>query len=137
MPERTDAHALASAALDVMRMESDHTAGVWPRAAALLGRQALELALADLWRAVAPGLDRTPYHCQLLCAGEMLNDHPLGGRVSSAWHVLSNGCHYRAYELPLTAAELKSALETVWELADATEQLRARMRRSAIAGHAS
>ena len=39
-----------------MRVDSEVGAGLWPRAAALLTRQGLELALADLWAVIAPGL---------------------------------------------------------------------------------
>jgi hypothetical protein len=127
MSEEIDAHALVSAARDLMRMESDAVAGLWPRAAALLSRQALELAMIDLWRVIAPGLERTSTKCQLLCLGTMLNDHDLGGRVSVAWNTLSDACHHRVYALPPTAAELNAILETVWELAAAGEQLRKRV----------
>jgi hypothetical protein len=45
------------------------TAGVWPRAAALLARQALELVLAGLWAAQpqATGLSGCTMRSQLLC----------------------------------------------------------------------
>lgn len=128
MPEAPDAHALASAARDLMRVESDRTMGLWPRAVALLARQALELAMARLWTVAAPGLGQTSFRCQLLCVGPMLNDQRLGGRVAATWNVLSMGCHHRAYDLPLTAAELSGALDTVWQLADAAERLRGRVK---------
>ena len=47
MPAEVDAHDLVSAARDVMRIEHESTAGLWPRAAALLARQGLELAMRD------------------------------------------------------------------------------------------
>ena len=103
------------------------TAGLWPRAAALLARQGLELAMARLWEVTAPGLERTSTRCQLLCVGDMLNDRELGGRATLTWHSLSNACHHRVYELPPTAGELNSALETVWDLAEAVERLRGRI----------
>jgi hypothetical protein len=126
VPAAPDPHALVSAARDLTRVEHETTAGLWPRAAALLGRQALELALSRLWEVTAPGLERTSSRCQLLCAGTMLSDRELGGRVHAAWNALSESCHHRIYQLPPTAAELQNALETVWELADAVERLRAR-----------
>lgn len=127
MAERADAHSLVSAARDLIRRDDDATAGLWPRAAALLARQALEKALARLWQVTAPGLERTSARCQLLCAGAMLNDRELGGRVGAAWNVLSDACHHGVYELPPTAAELNGALQTVWQLADATERLHGRV----------
>ena len=128
MPDVVDAHALTSAARDLLRIDSDVTAGLWPRAAALLARQALELGLEQLYRAVAPGLEETSMRCQLLCAGTMLNDRELGGRVAATWNVLSDGCHHRVYELPPAAAELNVAIATVWALAEAVERTRGRVR---------
>lgn len=122
-----DAHALVSAARDLIRVDDAMTAGLWPRAAALLARQGLELAMARLWEVTAPGLERTSTRCQLLCVGDMLNDRELGGRTTLTWHSLSNACHHRVYELPPTAGELNSALETVWDLAEAVERLRGRI----------
>ena len=122
-----DAHALVSAARDLIRVDDAMTAGLWPRAAALLARQGLELAMARLWEVTAPGLERTSTRCQLLCVGDMLNDRELGGRATLTWHSLSNACHHRVYELPPTACELNSALETVWDLAEAVERLRGRI----------
>jgi|HubBroStandDraft_4_1064222.scaffolds.fasta_scaffold00320_17 hypothetical protein len=123
-----DAHALVSAARDLIRDDAAATAGLWPRAAALLARQGLELAMARLWEVTAPGLERTSTRCQLLCVGDMLNNRELGGRATLTWYSLSNACHHRVYELPPTASELNLALETVWDLAEAVERLRGRIR---------
>lgn len=120
-----DAHALVGAARDVMRMDSDGNAGVWPRAAAMLGRQALEAAMRRVWEVTAPGMEHTKMRPQLLCIGTMLNDDELGRRVVWASTVLSGACHHSVYDLPLPAAELRTALETVWALADSAEKLRA------------
>ena len=127
MAEPANAHGLVSAARDLIRRDDAAAAGLWPRAAALLARQAIELALARLWASTAPGLERTSARCQLLCAGTMLNDRELGGRVGAAWTLLSGACHHGVYELPPTASELNGALQTVWQLADATERLHARI----------
>jgi hypothetical protein len=127
MARGVDAQDLVSAARDLTRTDQQASAGLWPRAAALLGRQALELAMTRLWHLTAPGLERTPSRCQLLCVGALLNDRGLGGRVHAAWNALSDSCHHRVYELPPTAAELGPALETVWELTEAVEGLRRRM----------
>jgi len=126
MAAEPDAHALVSAARDLVRIDIDAGAGLGPRAASLLARQALEAALARLWQLAAPGLERTTSRCQLLCVGPMLNDPELGGRVGVAWNVLSDGCHHGVYALPPSIAELDDALMTVWELADAIEMVRAR-----------
>jgi hypothetical protein len=120
-----DAQDLVSTARDLVRIDDDRTAGLWPRAAALLGRQALELSLARLWTLTAPGLERTSARCQLLCLTGLLDDRDLAGRVSSTWSGLSRACHHRAYELAPTAAELTAWLETVWALDDRVERLHA------------
>ena len=127
MNTTADAHALVSAARDLIRDDDSATAGLWPRAAALLARQGLELAMARLWEVTAPGLERTSTRCQLLCVGDMLNDRELGGRATLTWQSLSSACHHRAYELPPTASELNLALEMVWDLAEAVERLRAKI----------
>jgi hypothetical protein len=127
MNSTTDAHALVSAARDLIRDDDIATAGLWPRAAALLARQGLELAMARLWEVTAPGLERTSTRCQLLCVGDMLDDRQLGGRATLTWQSLSNACHHRAYELPPTASELSLALEMVWDLAEAVERLRGKI----------
>ena len=119
-----DAHALVSTARDLMRMEAVGGAGLGPRAAAMLGRQALELAMDRVWALTAPGMERMSSRCQRLCLGTMLNDPSLGRRVEWAWHVLSDACHHRVYDLPPSMRELVSALETIWALADSAERLR-------------
>jgi hypothetical protein len=128
MNTTADAHALVSAARDLIRDDDIATASLWPRAAALLARQGLELAMARLWEVTAPGLERTSTRCQLLCVGDMLNDRELGGRATLTWQSLSSACHHRAYELPPTASELNLALEMVWDLAETVERLRAKIR---------
>jgi len=128
MTEQVDAHRLVSAARDLIRDDDANTAGLWPRAAALLARQGLELAMVRLWEVTAPGLEWTSMRCQLLCVGDMLNDRELGGRATLTWNSLSNACHHRVYELPPTASELNMALEAVWDLAEAVEKLRGKIR---------
>jgi hypothetical protein len=121
------AHDLVSAARDLTRID-EGGAGVWARAAALLGRQALEAAMERLWSVTAPGLEHTSGRCQVLCVGTLVGDQELGGRVAVVWHLLSDACHHQVYELAPTAGELSRALETVWELAEAVEALCRRVR---------
>jgi hypothetical protein len=127
--ELPNAYQLLSAARDLCRIDTEATAGLWPRAAALLGRQALEMAMARLWSVTAPGLERTTGRCQVLCLGTFLGDADLGGRAAVTWNRLSEACHHRAYELAPTAEELDRALGTVWELAEAVEALHRRRAR--------
>ena len=88
-------------------------AGIWPRAVALMARQALEQGLDDLWGAVAPRVREASRHAQLLCLGAFVADEELVGGVRHAWHGLSRACHHHAYELPPTAAELERWLDAV------------------------
>jgi hypothetical protein len=99
--------SLVAVARDLLERADPMTAGIWPRATALLGRQALEAALDDLWRLRAPGLERCSARAQLLCLPFYLQgDKELAERVSYAWAGLSRACHQDAYELPPTSSEL-------------------------------
>ncbi len=95
-------------------MESPHTPSLaaWSRAAALLGRQALEAALDQLWLKTAPGMERASRRAQLICLSEYLA-HETATRARYAWHGLSDACHHHAYELAPVAAELKGWLADV------------------------
>ncbi len=126
MPADTGAaFELLSVARDLIRTDSAATAGIWPRAAAILARQAVESSLDDLWGLRAPGLGDTTARCQLLCLADFLHDRRLAGRVHVTWDGLSRACHVRVYELAPTVEELQSWLECAWELANAVERERA------------
>ena len=60
---------LLAAARRLIERSDAATAGVWPRAAALLARQALELAMVELWAAnpQATGLSESSMRSQMLC----------------------------------------------------------------------
>jgi len=93
------------------------TAGIWPRATALLARQALESSLDDLWKLRAPGLERCSLHAQLLCLPYFLTGNDkLAESVAYAWVGLSHAVHHHPYELPPTSAELLAWLTTVEQL---------------------
>ena len=92
--------------------------GVWPRAAALLGRRALEEALDGLWAKKSPGLADVSARAQLTCLPAFLNDASLASDVAYTWTVLSDACHHHAYEVGPTAAELEHRLDVVRELVD-------------------
>ncbi|MEU6323220.1 hypothetical protein [Streptomyces sp. NPDC047009] len=88
------------------------TTGVWPRAAALLLRHALEEALRGYWRHVRPQLARVPTHAQVLCL-ESYAGTEAARRWSSVWSNLSQACHYHGYELSPVPAELRAWKEEV------------------------
>ena len=111
---------LVKYARDLLQRAEPTTAGIWPRASALLARQALEEVLADLWRFRAPGLERLPRRAQLLCVRHCLpGTGDLPARTQYAWSGLSRACHQHPYELPPTMAELAGWVDVVEELRNA------------------
>jgi hypothetical protein len=118
------AEELLAAARRLVERPDAATAGVWPRAAALLARQALELALAGLWaaRPQTAGVNGCPMRSQLLCLTAYL-DAETATRAAYLYAALSRACHYHSYELAPTAAELTRWLN---ETADLVALLRSR-----------
>ena len=98
------------------------TAGVWPRATAVLARQAIESAMRELWCLHAPGLESCSARAQLLCLGEYLRDEELAAAVSNAWGALSRACHHHPYEIDPTAEELRGWIRVADRLAEAVER---------------
>jgi hypothetical protein len=101
---------LLAAARAIVERPSAATAGLWPRAAALLARQALESALDQLW-ASSPdtgGLAQCTMRTQLTCLPAYL-DPATAQEISYVWASLSEACHYHPYELGPTAAELQDS----------------------------
>lgn len=80
-------------------------AGRWPRAVALLTRQAIEGTLFDLWRAVSPGVEAAPMRAQLLVLRQSIAP-AVAAEAEYAWAALSRACHHHPYELVPTATEL-------------------------------
>ena len=95
------------------------TVGSWPRAAALLARQALEQALDDFWATRAPVMSTCDSRrAQLLCLSNYV-DEDLAEQVTRAWNVLSRAVHHRRYDLGMTGPELGLWMDLVDRL-DAT-----------------
>ena len=92
------------------------TAGLWPRASALLGCRALEATVHRLWDRRALDLQGCPMRVQLICLRTYLGDADLAARTGHAWAALSRACHHHAYELAPTAAELQGWFSVVEEL---------------------
>jgi hypothetical protein len=91
-------------------------AGLWPRAAALIARRALEETLDVLWRRRARGLERASARAQLACLPNFLRDDELAADVTFAWSALSDACHHHDYELTPTWAELEANIRAVERL---------------------
>jgi len=96
--EGTVARELLAHGRSMVDRHSAGTRGVWPRAAALLVRQALEVALKTYWSAKARGLEEAPMRAQLLCLEGTLTDADVGRRAHAAGGALSRASHYHAYE---------------------------------------
>jgi hypothetical protein len=108
---------LLAAAHDLMERPGHSTVGGWPRAVALLTRQALENALDEFWTtsAATAGLAACSNKTQLTCLPSYL--HPAIARhINYVWAALSNACHYHSYELAPTAGELYGWIEAVTSL---------------------
>jgi hypothetical protein len=103
-------------AKQLLTRASPETAGLWPRAAALLARNALETAIDNYWSRRRIALESCPTFQQLICLREYLGDEELAGRVHHAWNELSRACHHHPYELSPTVGELGAMLETVGQL---------------------
>lgn len=106
----TSAAELLDMAQQLLERRDAKTAGLWPRAAALLARQALETALDDFWK--TKKLEFAT-HCgrrqQLICLHEYM-DPEKAGEIAHAWSALSRACHHHPYELAPTVGELEGWL---------------------------
>ena len=98
---------LLAMAKQLLERKDARTKGLWPRAAALLARQALETALDDFWK--SKKLEFSD-HCgrrqQLICLREYM-DPARAGEIAHAWSALSRACHHHPYELAPTVGELE------------------------------
>lgn len=110
---------LTAAARSLIEDPNAATSILWARAAAVLARQALESQLALVLRELAPGSPSAPFRAQLLCLTALHHDQALAQRVAYTWSALSGATHYHDYEIPPTASELQSWLETVAAFVDA------------------
>jgi hypothetical protein len=111
----TDARSLLALSRGLLSRPDAATAGLWPRASALLARQALETALDGYWSTRGVALDACPARAQLICLGEYFDDAELAAGVRSCWAALSDVCHHHAYELAPTVGELAVLLDVVEE----------------------
>lgn len=94
LPEPGTVHALAP--------------GVRARAAAVLLRMALDLALDAYWLRVTPSMTRVGKH-RMLCL-EWYAGRDTARRCRTTWTSLSAACHYGSYELPPAPAEMHARL---------------------------
>ena len=107
-------------AIDLLERPTSETVGLWPRATAVLTRQALERGLVDVLSARVEGIQRAPVRAQLLCLRILLEDTATADDVNVAWWGLSRACHHLSYELPPTAAEMRVWIDVVDRFVEAS-----------------
>jgi hypothetical protein len=107
-------------AIDLLERPTSETVGLWPRATAVLTRQALERALVDVLSARVEGIQRAPVRAQLLCLRILLDDTATADDVNVVWWALSRACHHLSYELPPTAVELQAWIDVVDRFVEAS-----------------
>jgi hypothetical protein len=120
--EDTVARELLALARGLTSRASVHTNGLWPRAAVLLTRQSLEVALKTYWSAKARGAEECTTRAQLLCLGVYVGDEDLGRRAGQVWAALSRASHVHPYELAPTCDELSVWIDTVEDVVEKTER---------------
>lgn len=121
-PRETVAQDLLESARVMVERASADTRGLWPRAAVVLSRQALEVALKTFWAAKAIGAQDCSTRAQLLCLGTYAGDEGLARRASQVWGALSRAAHVHPYELPPTRGELLTWIDGVGEVVEKTER---------------
>jgi hypothetical protein len=92
------------------------TAGLWPRASALLATRALEATVHRPWERRTLDLQGCSMRVQLICLRTYLGDADLAARAGHAWSALSRASHHHTYELAPTMAELQGWFSVVEEL---------------------
>ena len=121
-PEDTVAREILASARQLIDRSSSDTRGLWPRAAVLLQRQALEVAMKTYWSAKARGVEECSTRAQFLCLGSYLPNEPVARRAHLAWTALSRAAHFHPYELSPTREELLAWHEAVLRLLETTEE---------------
>lgn len=109
----TPAELLASARSLISRPDAS-MAGVWPRTAAFLTRQALEEAVNARWAASSAtcSMLNASMWSRLACLPAYLSG-PEARQAIFAHAALSSACHYHPYELAPTAGELTGWIDDV------------------------
>lgn len=110
---------LVDEALDLLARPGAPVTSVYPRAAALLARQALEARLQREWRADEVSLAETSMANQFH-ALHQLRDPEVAGEAHQAWAALSHACHHHPFDLSPSVSELQTLLGTVRSLIAAT-----------------
>ena len=116
MKDGADTRAGLVMARRLLARADPDTAGLWPRASALLGCRALEDTVHRLWERRQLDHRSCPMRVQIIFLRMYLGDADLAGRAGHAWSALRRACHHHAYELAPTSAELQGWFSVVEEL---------------------
>src|SRR5262245_18237221 len=100
-------------ARDLLGRASPRSRGLWPRAAPLLTRQALEQTLDQYWHGKGLRLGECSTTAQLLCLGDYSKDAEFGGELHHTWVALSRACHHHPYEMAPTVGKLERWLTVI------------------------
>ena len=101
---------LATAARTLLEATDGEIASSRTRAATLLTRQALEVAVEDALASHVGSVSGWSYTARLLCLGEYTSGR-LAAECAHLWDMLSNACHHRVYELAPSHAQLASWID--------------------------
>ena len=116
----TEVRKLVSAARVAVTNPDAGLDDAWPRAAALLTRQALEGAIAARLVDRIPEVDTLSMRVKLACLGE-LGDPADAHEAAWLWARLSTACHHHPYDLAPTGAELSEWIDRTAAFAAATK----------------
>jgi len=112
----TEAQSLLTAARITVEKPDAGLDDAWPRAAALLTRQALEEVIDAALAPRIPDLDGVSMRVKLACLTE-LTDPAAAHEAAWLWARLSTACHHHPYDLAPTGAELTHWIDRVAALA--------------------
>lgn len=112
---------LLQAARSMLEKTGGMVAALWPRSAAILGRQALEGAVRELWlqKPDLAAMAERSMRSQLIGLPTVTSTET-ASRIRFVWGALTEACHYHPYELAPTSAELSRWLDEVGELLEST-----------------
>lgn len=114
---------LLQAARSILQKTGGMVAALWPRSAAILGRQALEGAIRQMWLGepeLAAMAERS-MRSQLIGLPAVTSAE-MASRIRFVWGALTEACHYHPYELAPTAGELSRWLGEVGHVLEATAE---------------
>ena len=110
---------LVGEALGLLSRPGAPVTSVYPRAAALLARQALEARVQREWQKDEVSLAQTNMANQFH-ALRALRDAEIAGTAHQTWAALSHACHHHPFDLSPTVSELKTLIDTVRSLVAAS-----------------